>query len=1770
MSDMLTCLCPNCGSKLVYGKGDKTVMCFACDSSMSIEELTGNSGASMAAGASMSTGFGGAVAPAMAMIGFDNPESGVVFIENFFETYNWVTYAVSSEITIPEIAEVIANNKMKNGASPLSWYLDYKGLAYPLRKKIEGLSIHQQLIGEKYNPIDSSEAYTAFDSYRRICKALTAEKAAIFKQLDTAVKYAEKFALDSEKLNEIKNDLVDLKSLFEKHVKVVKEITDIPAYVEAKNAANRKKAAELAQAGIDAEATYQKALAIYNSADPNKSSALKLFESIRGYSDSVEFIDKINQYFNFNDKMYRFFGKHFIYKEEDYTPTLDLKSLGKKALKKAKAQQSEDDSAKETKALSLYEVVDGVPAEEALIKGIDKIIDCYGSRFYYFKMNEGIYCFDIYKKEETIVDSGKTDDYKNADNNYEFGYSKSGSSFYVKKKVPAAAPLSGCMSNFKKKKATEDPVLNPYCVILIDMATNSSRTIISQFLEIAQHHEDKLFYKFAYKPEKAKSGCLKPQAEPETKTRLMVCDVAKGTSKQVLDEDCEIHTVHKDYIVYSLWKPNRFNRDLHVYDIENSKDTLIEPNIFNFFDIIDGKLYYTVGNEDYCPLVRSSFSGEGREEIMANVENIVGERGGWMYVKKGRGRNSVLVKVSSDGKVRQLLCTQFKNLCRFEDSYVYYVDTYNTLRVVRIDGKENRKLAENVTKVFPSDNGLFYVRDEQVGESRRDTALSLYKMDKEGRNVRKIVFNVDYVQNDPKTNTLYFSKAENMRFKEYEVGKEDKAIYAFHDIEKFYRMDKDAERSELILTLGLPEAPETGCLKKKKKQMVYQEAPIRQSYASKGLVAEDENEEDTIVEDQPALPSFLPAGCASILNAGKGLVNKGKSGSTPKAASANKGKSSKNAKLKLPKFSPISLLTVLVVLALFSGCFAFLGMRIDAYGYPEATEIIIPLVLCAVAAFLGLLLLGILPFGNLKQNKPIGILAILAAVLYLVCGVWGLFALPGKGDTPGKAIELSLNDSETVKLSNYNEQYYTFTPSKSGLYNLSVEDNNANYYVYCYIYTDFDDEYTGSSIHSLKFGYSYGGYSDSKEGGNVHAVDLTANTTYLFAFNYSYDEGCEFDFKVTEHPRLNATALTPETAYVAELSTSTSRDLDYGEEMWIRFTPTEDGTYYFSASTNYDNINVYAYADPTDEEDEAFENATSHLVKVELTANTNYYFKVTSNTSTYVSYTVLTEGTNWRTAYEATYDTDYEGTFEGSSYVWYKYTAVVSGYHTITVVDDTSSNYCYAYLYLYSDPEDSSSYSDTSYSDGISINYYLTEGETYYFQVYQYSTSTDSFTLNIALPEDGSTILTAYKAVSDTKYSSSLYNSEIWYKYKAVVDGEYTIDTTSSYDMDLYLYDSIDGSAIESENGMENTITYTMEKDKMYYFKVSYAYYDTNNYTFKITPPQDGLTAATGFILELDGDTLAGTVDSETIVWYKFTPEYTYYYKFNVQESNSNYVYLYKYDSATASSYSDYTYGSNFSYSSWYLTAGTTYYFKVAPYYSGYTCNYSINVSSDEDGSYYYSAFKVKGQSSNGYSYWSTTINSSANTTRWYKLIAPESGTYTFTLSSSGSSSYYKKYFRGYSDPTGSYDNGSSSTVSSYTFNQSLTKGEVYYVYVNTGSYSYYSSTISISGPGLSYYDAISLSYETEQEITIPKGGYVWLKYTPDYSNSGNTHYVKVSGAGYTTTYVYEGTSTSYYNYANGNSYNVSYSMSSSYTYYIRVYSEYGATVKVSVSTNSD
>ena len=816
-------LCPNCGSKLIGDEKETTVTCYACDSVVSLADITAKkSSASM--GGSFVGGFGVA-----AMMGFDNPESGVVFVENFFDNYDWWDYQRTPDIEIDELEEVVYNNKMKNGAVSTAWYLDYKALAIPVRKKIEGLRDLAENIGEAYNAEDSTESYGFYDVYSAICRKLIAEKESIFKRLENAIKYAERFALPKERLAEMKADVTDLKALFEREVQYVCDINEIPAYVEAQEKQNKEMLEFFAQKGIDADSVYQEALQKYENSE-NKKAPLVGFECVRGYRDSVKYIREINQFFHFNAEMYRCFGRHFILKKENYTPTLNVSKLGQKDSQGQEISQS-------VKSLSLYEEIDKKPAEEAMVKGIVKLIACYGGKLFYIKEKQGVCSFDMYEKKEETVDAGKREQYF-ISGGYDYEVFNNGKNFYIIKRTddkPSSAEASGCGTGTSaKNNSTENPVAkSTYDLIVVDMANNTAKAVLKGFSGELKHFGNKVFYEQKEEETIAaekSGGCSATPAPIKISTMVLyVCDLVQGVSKKVLDKDCKVKAVHGEKIIYMKLQPNDFNQNLYVYDMELEKDTLIEENVYEYFDIYNDKLYYLVGNAQYCPLVRNSFDGTQREQFMKNVEKIITEIGGWLYIKKGRSNsyNSSLVKVNLESKKRVVLCTQLKRVEVFHGNYVYYTDVENNLRVVRIDGKKNVCIAKDICDVYPMQDTIYYTRNESV--SLTEEALSLYKMDKDGDNISKLIFNMAAVCNDPITEKLYFKKMENTLFKCYEPKKEKDWKLEIHTLRKYYTFDKKTEKIEHVLTLDFPtsEAVQSGCSGEPSVAKVYEEIGVQ-------------------------------------------------------------------------------------------------------------------------------------------------------------------------------------------------------------------------------------------------------------------------------------------------------------------------------------------------------------------------------------------------------------------------------------------------------------------------------------------------------------------------------------------------------------------------------------------------------------------------------------------------------------------------------------------------------------------------------------------------------------------------------------------------------------------------------------------------------------------------------------------------------------------------------------------------------------------------------
>ena len=882
--------CPSCGTSLYYVDGE-TVTCPACDKQVTPRSNWEAERVAESASASA------------AIIGLDNPESALVYLENYYENYDWEKYAETTVIVPATIEKIVENNKLKNGAAANSWLLSFQSLAFPLFKKIEGLGKLERTMAEKYNPKNNDEVLKLFDTYRRIVKILVEKKAELVKRLESDIKYAERFGIDENTKAQMKGQIDNIsKSLA--GLKTVEKLSELPVYTAAKAQADKKKAAEFFERGIDAASVYKDAVAKFESDGASKIEAAALFESIRGYADSADYVARINKYFNFNYEFFDYMGRKFIFKEEKYT--LDV--AGKKGgcfltAKKRKAENAQAQAMEEANAkicLSLYAIdEDGLPEEKPLIKGINSIIKCYAGRVYFYKNREGIVCYDFASGQTEVLDKGNDQDYLNGKGEYDCFVNADGNGFCFKKRLPLKNSKAGCL----KKAKTLDRE-NNYQLIFVDMKTNIVKPYVEELVDIDSVYGDYVFFNYAtlIQPEK-KKGCFAKikkifgKADPDERkieTSLHYCDLVSGECKKIFDEGSIVLDVIDGKVVYLVGAPNIYNVDIYTYDIATADITLIEKNARDYYVARDGYIYYTIGNENHEPLVRNNLVGTERVEVMRNVSKIVGERGGWIYVKKGYGTNAVLVKVSNDGKERVFVAPQFKELVCVNETLVYYIDTFDSLCSVRTDGNELKLVATDIESIIAiSDDAIIYSASEKV--SKKEYAESIYSVDIDGRNTIKIVFNVDKVVNYDE-NKLYFSKSDRVRYKVTAPisKKKTDTHYAYFNTTEYYEYDKKTKTSTLVLTLGLPNAStelKSGCFLFKKKiegHIIFEKDPEKVYLVRVGL-EKPGSINDVQVEEAKAADSATALAKAQMQKFGCNGKPKGKKGGKNNGCAVVKG-----------------------------------------------------------------------------------------------------------------------------------------------------------------------------------------------------------------------------------------------------------------------------------------------------------------------------------------------------------------------------------------------------------------------------------------------------------------------------------------------------------------------------------------------------------------------------------------------------------------------------------------------------------------------------------------------------------------------------------------------------------------------------------------------------------------------------------------------------------------------------------------------------------------
>ena len=339
-SKMLSGFCPNCRSKLMYNATDIQVECQSCDSTIRAADiLTSRTtatarpvGGFAAAGGAVAGGMVGGAAVAV-MQGIESPESALVYLKNFYDRFDWAHFKLDGDLYPEAVMEMVEDKKMKSGATPIVWLLDFEARVTPLNKKLDSLQELEQEMFDVYDGYDYTKVLQVFADYTFIMNLLRDNQEAIFADLEAAVENARAFKLEAARFTQMQTGLAALKKRFEEQVHEIKEIGDEPVIKKAKAASDEKVAKKLLEKGIEAAGTYQLAVEAFKKGDLSVAAAL--FAKIVGYSDAALYLSKLDAEFLFHSSIIRIGLKdYYLRKSEDEDYTFDVKHPEEEGQKK--------------------------------------------------------------------------------------------------------------------------------------------------------------------------------------------------------------------------------------------------------------------------------------------------------------------------------------------------------------------------------------------------------------------------------------------------------------------------------------------------------------------------------------------------------------------------------------------------------------------------------------------------------------------------------------------------------------------------------------------------------------------------------------------------------------------------------------------------------------------------------------------------------------------------------------------------------------------------------------------------------------------------------------------------------------------------------------------------------------------------------------------------------------------------------------------------------------------------------------------------------------------------------------------------------------------------------------------------------------------------------------------------------------------------------------------------------------------------------------------
>ncbi|MBR6676367.1 MAG: DUF5050 domain-containing protein [Clostridia bacterium] len=669
-----TLKCPNCGAPLKAVNDSDAIDCVYCGNTVvPVNDSNPVEGADNA--------FSGTIR----IEGIKTSASALAYMDEFFEEYDWASFATSDYLTVYAMDKLVSSVKMNSADDKNTWICAFKASYVPFVKKVEGCNTLLREIIEEYEK-DDLDAYSKFDAYKRVTSKLASSKESTVATLEKAIANAKKYGAEADELEPITAALDSLKSCDVDALCKYDAIDSIPEIKRFADEKNARIAEELRAKGIDANALYNDVKTLIQAKSYVK--ALQALHTLDGYLDSASIAKKVDNYYLIDDIL-EVTGKLYYYMSSPKKDTL-----------------------------SLYPEENGTIAKKPLIKKIAQVVTNYADLLYF------------------VDNKGKLKKYDLANKLLEKVYDK-----HVSQSVICVYKQKAYLMGFKGKIPGESNEL-----IELDLATGATRSLLTNVRSIISIKDGKIAYISSEirgkAPQPARTCVLDLDSMRFIAIGTLnitlhgyIGDYAIYTrqapnklnqnlyAKSISTSDPEFIIEHNIYAVNTIMADKIF---FYIGSSANKSLISINPDGTDRkeYPLFVSKLLFEQGGWIYfirrsgynAVLCKSRIDGSAFTVIAPDIDEFVSLKNGYLYYIS---TYKALMKVRMDGTTLTRLCDKVDKVLSVNESKLIYItfddNGKKSIYAESFDGSGKRKLVYDIrTAKEYDDNTIYYITSDKV------------------------------------------------------------------------------------------------------------------------------------------------------------------------------------------------------------------------------------------------------------------------------------------------------------------------------------------------------------------------------------------------------------------------------------------------------------------------------------------------------------------------------------------------------------------------------------------------------------------------------------------------------------------------------------------------------------------------------------------------------------------------------------------------------------------------------------------------------------------------------------------------------------------------------------------------------------------------------------------------------------------------------------------------------------------------------------------------